>query len=51
MTIKEMKERIAKLEKERFYLDMKDHWTRRDFDKDDELLGEIKNLKKMIERG
>ena len=42
----EIEKRIEKIEEERFYLAMKDHWTREDFDKDREYLREINKLKK-----
>ncbi len=36
-----MKEKLEELARERFYLNMKDHWSQEDFKKDDELLNEI----------
>ena len=47
--IKKMKtreEKIRKLENKRFFLAMKDNWTRKDFERDEELRREIEELKK-----
>ena len=41
----ELERRLADLEERRFYLDMKDHWSRADFDRDDELAREIREIK------
>ena len=46
----EIKTQLAKLEEERFLLEMKDHWTCEDSRRDDELAKEIKNLKKMLDK-
>lgn len=40
-----IEEKIIDLENQRFLLSMKDHWTREDFDKDNELMKEISLLK------
>lgn len=42
-------EAIEKLEKERFYLSMKDHWTAEDFRRNSELKEEIRQLKEMVD--
>lgn len=50
MTKAELKERIETLENERFYLNMKDMWTARDYQKDAKLTEEIRKLKKELEK-
>ena len=46
-----MKERLERLEKELFLLEMKDRWNREDFDKSAHLSHEIKEIKKNLKRG
>lgn len=48
MTKVEMEKRIEKLNGQRFYLAMKDVWTRKDFQLDDEWLAEIEELEKKL---
>lgn len=43
-----IKERIEKIEEQRFYLSCKDHWNSSDYAKDDEMLKEIRELTKML---
>ena len=50
MTINEMLDRIETLKLQRMYLACKDRWNREDYKKDDEMLGEILNLRKEIEK-
>lgn len=49
MTREEIKARIEDLEERRFYMAMKDRWTREDFDWDMETFREIRKLEKMLE--
>lgn len=49
MTKEEMKQRLEKLEKERFLLEMKDRWNAKDYDIDRQYRNEIRELKKEIE--
>lgn len=49
MTREEIKARIEDLEERRFYMKMKDRWTREDFDWDMETFREIRRLEKMLE--
>lgn len=46
MTIEEIDKEIKDLEQDRFYLQMKDHWSRADFEKDAELTTKIRELKR-----
>lgn len=46
MTIEEIDKEIKTLEETRFYLQMKDHWTGEDFEKDAELTIKIRELKR-----
>lgn len=48
MTKDEITTRIEKLNAERFYLAMIDHWTTADIEKDDKLFREILALEKML---
>lgn len=48
MTREEKLNRIDTLETARFYLAMKDRWTRADFDRDDKMWNEIFTLKKEL---
>ena len=48
MTREEIKARIEDLEERRFYLAMKDRWTRDDFTWDMETFREILRLEKML---
>ena len=50
MTREEIKARIEDLEERRFYLAMKDKWTRDDFTWDMETFREILRLEKMLEK-
>ena len=45
MTKKEREERIRQIEKQLFILNMKDNWTTADFQKDNELNRELRELK------
>ncbi len=44
--MKTREEKIRELENRRFFLAMKDNWTRKDFERDEELRREIEELKK-----
>lgn len=44
--MKTREEKIRELENKRFFLAMKDNWTTKDFDRDEELRREIEELKK-----
>lgn len=46
-----MKERLERLEKELFLLEMKDRWSREDLDNAAHLRHEIKEIKKELNRG
>ena len=48
MTKNEILKRIDELETKKFYLAMEDHWTARDFAKNDEYFNEIQKLKAML---
>ena len=48
MSREEMHAKLNGLKKQRFYLAMKDYWSREDFAKDDELRIEIKKLTEEI---
>lgn len=48
MTKEEIKKKIEELEKQAFYLDMKDHWNQADFDESRRLNTEIELLKKEL---
>ena len=48
MTRTEILNKIDELENRAFLLKMKDHWTREDFARDDELFKEIRVLKEML---
>jgi hypothetical protein len=50
MTINEMLIRIETLKLQRMHLACKDRWNRDDYKRDDEMLEEILNLKKEIEK-
>lgn len=45
MTKKEREERIRQIEKQLFILNMKDNWTTADYQKDNELNRELRELK------
>lgn len=45
----EKQARLEKLEREHFYLSMKDHWTAADWEKNGELFREIMKLKEELE--
>lgn len=45
--MKTREEKIQKLENLRFFLAMKDNWTRTDFERDEQLRREIEELKKI----
>lgn len=49
MTRTEIEKRIEDIKEERFFLAMKDFWSREDFKKDDQLKAEIKELKKALD--
>ncbi len=49
MTMDEITKRIEVLENRRFMLAMKDHWSRADYELDDELLVELIALRKQKE--
>lgn len=49
MTKAEMMKKMEQIETRRFYLAMKDHWTRKDFDLDHEMFNEWLNLKRAVE--
>ena len=49
LTVKEINERIDTLETKKFYLEMKDNWNVKDFEKARELEREIVKLEKMLE--
>lgn len=44
----EKQARLEKLERDRFYLSMKDHWGPADWDRDGELYREIMRLKEEL---
>ena len=48
MTMFQLYEKIEQLEKQKFYLAMKDHWSNRDFVEDNRLFNEINKLKKEL---
>lgn len=48
MTIAEMNKRIDELERRRFYLSMKDHWSAADFESDRKMWQEVLTLKKEV---
>ena len=48
MTTNEMTKRIEELENKRFFLAMKDRWSRDDYDTDRKWFEEILDLKKKI---
>ena len=50
MTKNEIIKRLEELEKEDFFLMMKDVWDNNDYKKADEIHAEQRNLKKMLER-
>lgn len=50
MTKEEMKQRLEKLEDERFLLEMKDRWDAKDFETDRMYGREIRELKREIEK-
>ena len=50
MTKNEIIKRLEELEKEDFFLMMKDVWNNDDYKKADEIHAEQRNLKKMLER-
>jgi len=43
-----MRDKLERLEKELFLLEMKDHWEREDFDLSAHLIHEIKEIKKNL---
>ena len=45
-----IKSRIEKLEQEMFYLEMKDHWSREDFEQMSEWRNELRQLKAELEK-
>ncbi len=49
MTKNEIQARIDELERRRFYLSMKDHWSAADFDSDRKMWIEVLDLKKKLE--
>lgn len=48
MTREEMMNRIEELETARFYLAMKDRWNNEDFQTDDRLYRELRELKQKV---
>lgn len=50
MTREEITKRMEEIENRRFYLAMKDHWTREDFATDDKWFAEWLKLKKELEK-
>ena len=50
MTKMEIEKRIDTLENNKFFLAMKDHWNREDFDYDAKLWKEICELKKELQK-
>ena len=48
MTRKEILDRIDEIETARFYLAMKDHWNREDFEQDGNLFEEWAELKRKL---
>ena len=48
---RDLKEELVKVEMAIFSLEMKDHWTEADFQRQRELEKEKDNLKRMIEEG
>ena len=50
MTRQEIEKKIEELENRRFFLAMKDFWDRKDFELDDKLYDEIRELKKELEK-
>ena len=48
MTRQEIEARIEELETREFYLKMKDRWSRSDFDYNDKLHREIRELKEQL---
>lgn len=49
MSREEINSQIQKLNRQRFYLAMKDYWTSSDYKKDEDLKKEIKNLEKVLD--
>ena len=41
---------LKEVEEQKFYLEMKDHWSREDFDRADQLSVQIQTLRKMIKQ-
>ena len=41
---------LKEVEEQKFYLEMKDRWSREDFDRADQLSVQIKTLRKMIKQ-
>ena len=48
MDITKLKEELEELEERRFYLDMKNHWSTEDFQKDSELFKRRKEIEKEL---
>lgn len=48
MTREEMQKRLETLETRSFYLAMKDHWDRKDFELDTKMFNEMLELKKAL---
>lgn len=49
MTRTEMENRMKEIERKRFFLAMKDFWSRDDFKEDDKMKAEWKELKKTLD--
>ena len=50
MTREEIIKKMDEIENSRFFLAMKDHWTRADFEIDDKWFDELLELKKELEK-
>lgn len=50
MTKEQITQRLEELNKARFLLAMKDFWSRADFDRDDKMRAEIRELEKELEK-
>lgn len=49
MQIGKLEKKIQEVKEDKFYLAMKDNWTREDFDRDDELDKKLTELEKQVE--
>jgi hypothetical protein len=49
MTKEEVEKRAKEVETMMFYLDMKDYWTTKDYERNEKLKEELSNLEKQLE--